>query len=406
MSRKVLILEDDRELQHLLKLLLSRRGFTVFGASGLDGLERQVREHDPDVILLDLALVDCDGVEVMHRLVEYGTQAQIVVVSGFDERIQRSVVNVGRAYGLNVLGHVSKPLQPGALAELLATMPAGVAELTPGYQAGAGAGSGRPEITPARLDAALDSDELFLVYQPKVEIATGRIRASEALVRWRWPDGTVIPPDAFIPLAERSKRIRRLTEHVVRQALEQMAAWRARGWDISVAVNVSASLLGDREFPGAIGRLLADASVSARHLILEVTESSAMADARQTADTLTRLRIMGVRLSLDDVGTGYSSLVELHRIPFTELKIDKRFIMGCHEDRDALVIANAIVGMGHALGLRVVAEGVERPEHLALLADSGCDDAQGYHFSAPLPPQRFDRWFEDRLAPAGHAVWA
>jgi diguanylate cyclase (GGDEF)-like protein len=242
------------------------------------------------------------------------------------------------------------------------------------------------------LRQAIAERRLLLNYQPKVSLRTGQVDGLEALARWVHPQRGFIPPDEFIPLAERTGLIRPLTTLVVEEALRQYLQLREAGHDLSVAVNLSARILGDPQFPDELAELLATAGVEASKLHLEITESMIMEDRSRSMEVLDQLHEMGHPLSIDDFGTGYSSLAYLKRLPVDEIKIDKSFILNLGVDSDDEMIARSTVDLGHNLRLRVVAEGVETPEAWHKLAEMGCDQAQGFLMSRPLPPGELGRW--------------
>lgn len=235
----------------------------------------------------------------------------------------------------------------------------------------------------AELRRAVMRGELLVEYQPCVDLRTGAIRAVEGLARWHHPTRGFVPPDEFIPIAERSGLIPELTTAVMRTALLQCAAWRADGLTLRVAVNLSARSLVDGELPGTVADLLAESGLPPTALALEITESSIMEDPARTIAMLNRLSSMGVTLAVDDYGTGYSSLAYLKNLPVDELKLDRTFVTDMLTDgRDRTIVSNTIT-LAHELGLRVVAEGVEDQATQDALADMGCDLGQGYHICRP-----------------------
>jgi diguanylate cyclase (GGDEF)-like protein len=250
----------------------------------------------------------------------------------------------------------------------------------------------------AELRQAIEQDQLAVYYQPKARLADGEIVGVEALVRWRHPEHGMVPPDEFVAIAERTGLIGALTAFVLRTAVEQCARWRREGHELSVAVNLSVRNLLDLDLPGYLGRLLALTRVEPSWITLEITESTIM-DPRRGVDMLERLATMGVSLSIDDFGTGYSSLAYLQRLPVHELKVDRAFVMGIGTDRSNAAIVRTIVDLGHNLGLSVVAEGVEDQVCWDALRAMGCDIAQGYALSRPIPAATFDQWLHDRRAP-------
>jgi diguanylate cyclase (GGDEF)-like protein len=242
----------------------------------------------------------------------------------------------------------------------------------------------------AELRRAIEHDELVLHYQPKVSLRTGELTGVEALVRWQHPVRGLLGPDEFIPLAERTGAVADLTRWVVDHALAQCAAWRERGIDLPVAVNLAAANIVDVTLPEAIGALLERYDVPAERLECEISEHTVMADPSRAGAVLVGLRELGVGLSLDDFGTGHSSLSYLKRLPLDEVKIDRSFVAGMTEDENDAVIVRSTIDLARNLGLRVVAEGVETAEIMDALRELRCDIAQGYHISRPLPAGELD----------------
>jgi diguanylate cyclase (GGDEF)-like protein len=264
--------------------------------------------------------------------------------------------------------------------------------------------------TPAKLALlgelrrALTLGQLVLHYQPKVSISTGEVVGAEALVRWQHPDRGLIFPDEFIPVAEHTGLIGPLTTPVLSTALTQARAWMDAGQPLMVSVNLSARSLLYEQLPQQVADLLAVHGVPAELLELEVTESALMTDPARAQRLLEELAALGVRLSIDDFGAGYTSLGQLKDLPVTALKIDKSFIMNMRNDPSDALIVQSIVDLGHNLGLTIVAEGVETEEILTDLTATGCDIAQGYYLSRPVTAAAFDAW---RLAflPRARRPW-
>jgi diguanylate cyclase (GGDEF)-like protein len=249
------------------------------------------------------------------------------------------------------------------------------------------------------LRRALERDELLLHYQPKADVQTGRVLGAEALVRWQHPDHGLLGPNEFIPLAERTGLIHPLTRWVLDAALRQAATWQRAGHELSVAVNVSTRCLLDPGFPDEVAERLRAWEVPAGSLVLEVTESAVMADPARALDVLGRLHAMGVRLALDDFGTGYSSMAYLKALPVDELKVDRSFVGEMVDSPSDTMIVRSTIDLGHNLGLRVVAEGVESQDAWRKLEALGCDTAQGYYLGRPMPAADLEHWLEQ---PAGH----
>ena len=262
----------------------------------------------------------------------------------------------------------------------------------------------RDDYSPDRLTLltelrrAIDRDQLVLHYQPKADLRTGEINGVEALVRWEHPDRGMIPPDEFIPPAQKTGVIGPLTLFVLDAALRQCRTWALQGLELCVAVNLSTRNLLDVHLPDTVGELLARWEVPPRLLGLEITESTILADPVRAMQILSRLDEMGVRLAIDDFGTGYSSLAYLKRLPVDEIKIDKSFILGMEESENDAVIVRSTIDLGRNLGLRVVAEGVETARAWSRLAQLGCEVAQGYYLSRPVPAEQLTEWLRERVA--------
>ncbi|MCW2599894.1 MAG: GGDEF-domain containing protein [Frankiales bacterium] len=261
----------------------------------------------------------------------------------------------------------------------------------------------RDRNSPARLALlgelrrALEGDELELHFQPKAVLATRKVVGVEALVRWRHPERGLVPPEEFVPLAERSGLMTPLTAWVVDAALRQLSQWRARGWELSLAVNITVKDLCGDELVDRVAEGLAMYGVPAAALQLEVTEGSLFTDSPKARQTLRRLQALGVALSIDDFGTGWSSLAQLRSLPVSEIKVDRSFVGRMDSDPRDLAIVSSVIDLARGLGMRVVAEGVEDLATWHRLAALGCDLAQGWWLSRPLPGEELGRWLEQQL---------
>ncbi|MGO9960394.1 MAG: putative bifunctional diguanylate cyclase/phosphodiesterase [Solirubrobacteraceae bacterium] len=251
----------------------------------------------------------------------------------------------------------------------------------------------------ADIRHALASDEIVVHFQPIVDVDDLSVRGAEALVRWEHPARGLIPPAAFVQIVEQTGLIGPLTRHVLERSIAECAGWRRAGRQLSVAVNLSVRNLLDRDLPAEIGRLLAAYSLPADALGLEITERMIMSDPERALATVGRLSELGVRLSVDDFGTGYSSLANLRRMPITDLKIDRSFVSPMLRSESDLIIVSSTINLGHDLGLKIIAEGVEDGATLDRLAAMRCDLAQGYHVSRPMPADRFSAWLAHVPAP-------
>jgi len=241
------------------------------------------------------------------------------------------------------------------------------------------------------FERALINGRLRMVYQPKVSLTDGRLRRVEALVRWDDPELGAISPSRFVPLAEKHGLIDQLTQWGLRTTLRQWLNWCEDGLDTCLAFNISALSLDQLDFPDLVERMCRALEVPADRLVLELTEGATQPLVK-LMDTLTRFRIKGIGLAIDDFGVGYSTLMQLRQLPFTELKIDRFFIEDAPMSKDSALIVKSIIDLAHGLNLTVTAEGVETAEQMKLLRELGCDVAQGYFVARPLEPDKLKDW--------------
>ena len=385
---KVLVLDDEPFILKVLAYLLARKGFhdVTTCDNGSAALSLVDTPHAaPQLIFCDINMPGMDGVEFVRRLVEHGYSGSLVLVSGEDERTLQSMRRLVQAHHIEVLGCLQKPVTPANLEVMMeawrmpAPAPRTMAEKT---------------YYEEELRQAIKMKQLVNHYQPKVALSTGKVVGVEALVRWQHPTDGLVYPDQFIGIAEAYGLIDDLTYLVLKQALHDMATWKQMGLELQVSVNVSMDNLSALDFPDMVSTLAASAGIAPTALILEVTESRLMHDLRAPLEILTRLRLKRFGLSIDDFGTGHSSLTQLRDLPFDELKIDRSFVHGAHDIENLRAIFNASVGLAKELGMKVVAEGVEDADDWAFLRSTACDLAQGYHISRPIAAGEFVRWVD------------
>ncbi|WP_394229552.1 EAL domain-containing protein [Shewanella colwelliana] len=247
------------------------------------------------------------------------------------------------------------------------------------------------------LKPAIANDELVLFYQPKLDLAQNKVTHVEALVRWQHPDRGMIPPDTFIPIAEKMGQMNALTRWVINSALTQYLAWQAQGVNLAIAVNISAENLKDGGFCDYVLQAIRDKKVPIEALTLEITEDAVVADPDNAIKQLSLLKQHGLKLSIDDYGTGYSSLAQLKQLPVDELKIDKSFVQNLMVNSDDQIIVNSTLQLAHNLGLRVVAEGIENQATLNWLTERGCEMGQGFYLSKPIDAQALTTWLAQSL---------
>lgn len=396
MSRqRLLILDDDAAVAQTIAFIAEHAGLDARITTTSTEFFTVLEEWPPDYIALDLVMPEMDGVEVMRLLAYRRCAAMIILTSGVGRRVLGAAERSAAEHGLNVIGAVSKPFSAKAFRAIISTGsvndPLGVSE-----------DAGREfVVSHHNLQQALDERQFVMAYQPKVFCATRRLAGFEALVRWHHPTAGVILPDAFIGDMENLGLISSLTEQVLEQALrwfsEHFGRHRghcvAQGRDpLSLSINISARNLLDLEFADGIADRCRELSLDPADLIFELTETSAMDDPTLSLDLLTRLRMKGFQLSIDDFGTGYSSMVQLVRLPFSEVKVDKSFVMTARRSQESRTVIKSIVELGRSLGLRTSAEGVEDADSLELLRQVGCDMAQGFHIAPPMYGDEVLEW--------------
>jgi EAL domain-containing protein (putative c-di-GMP-specific phosphodiesterase class I) len=384
-SRRILVVDDEPLVLAGMRAMLGRLGYRNIEVSerANDALERLDNGDCPDLILLDLNMPEVDGMAFVRGLVDRGYRGHLILISGEDERILQTVQHLIRAHGIDVLGHLQKPVPMDALAGLLeAWKPRPERRSRPG----------RAQYGADAVREAIERQQLELHYQPKVSVHDGEFVGVEALVRWRHPVDGLVFPDQFISVAEQNGLIDDLTRAVLRAAIRQSHAWRDEGLTLRIAVNVSMDNLSALDFADFAVNLAKEEKVEPEFLTLEVTESRLAQDMRGPLETLTRLRIKRFGLAIDDFGTGHSSLAQLRDIPFDELKIDRSFVHGVARNETVRAIHAASVGMAKQLRMRIVAEGVEDAEDWEFLRTSGADYAQGYFIGRPMPAADITAW--------------
>jgi EAL domain-containing protein (putative c-di-GMP-specific phosphodiesterase class I)/ActR/RegA family two-component response regulator len=385
---KVLILDDDEAVGAYISSCAEAAGFATRTVMDASEFLSYAVEWEPTHIVLDLIMPHTDGVEIVHELARRGCGARIILMSGADRRVLDAARRSSVEQGLVVIGVLSKPFRPDSLLSLLDNgLYSGLADHH-GQQAMLSPAAQSPpaQMTYAELYEAIEQKQLFLVYQPKIRCSDNGLAGVEALVRWQHPTRGLIPPSGFVPFAEQCGLIDAMTALVVDLALEYQSKHGDAG-DRHIAINLSAKSLADRSLPDRLLGRCRHYHVNPQNVVLEVTETAAMADPAATVSLATRLRLKGFQLSIDDFGVGYSSFAQLARLPFSELKVDASFVKEVRRSSESRKIVAAMVGLGHSLGMTVTAEGVGDSEALSFLRNSGSDFAQGYFIGHPLPEE-------------------
>jgi EAL domain-containing protein (putative c-di-GMP-specific phosphodiesterase class I)/ActR/RegA family two-component response regulator len=392
--KRLLVVDDERVQRMLVTRTVAPMGYIVDDAANLAEATAHLLEHSNDAVVLDLSLGETEGISLLGALRDGKGDPILIFLSRLDERVLTASLRLASGMGLRVAGTLQKPASPVALRALLRDAPE---RLIP---------TSEPDRRPPTVDELAYAIENRLIvphYQPQVSLRDGRVVGVEALARWprEMADGQMAdghPPEVFVHLAEQCDLIIPLTFQIMRASLEACGRWRVRHPNCRVSVNISPLVLAEPSLPDEIERLLLETGVGPGALIAEITESTVIGNLLLAAEVLTRLRIKGIELSIDDFGTGHSSLLTLLRLPFSELKIDRSFISLCETDGEAWKIVRATISMARELGLRVVAEGIETEAVARLLRQIGCEVAQGWHFARAMAEADLIPWLSGSAA--------
>lgn len=379
---RVLIVDDHHFLRTAVQRMLVSLGVTqIFEANdGRRALDLLQGEDAPvvDIVLSDLDMPSMDGMEFLrHLATEYAQPVSVVIVSGQDSALISSVEKMADAYGLRILGAIEKPLSLSKLETML--------NMHWDYHA-----QESQQTIPANL---CSTEEILLAvrarhfepyYQPKVDFKTGRVIGAEALARWRHAQYGMLPPSAFIAQLEQIGKIDDLTFLILEEAAIACHLLHELGHAITVSVNLSLTSLTDPNLADKLTQVVRSVGVEPKYIILEITETASMTESAHALENLTRLRMRGFGLSIDDYGTGYSSMQQLTRVPFSELKIDASFVKDFLENKASRIIVESSIDMARKLQVKSVAEGVESEQDWNMLKSMGCDVAQGYFVAKPM----------------------
>jgi EAL domain-containing protein (putative c-di-GMP-specific phosphodiesterase class I)/FixJ family two-component response regulator len=391
---RFLVAEDhDFQRRTLVRMLTGLGAREVLEAA--DGRAALELFRDParrvDIIVCDLDMPEMDGMEFLRHVGETGAHVSVILSSALDRHLIASVETMTTAYGMNLLGAIEKPATPQKLRELIARHGS-----TPARRVGAPAA----RVPGEEAVAGLRAGQIEPFFQPKVDLASGAVVGAEALARWRNPERGIVPPGAFVGALEAAGELDALTWVILERSAAAAAKWQAEGLRVSVSVNLSLTSLSDPTLADRISDAVRRQGLETRTMILEITESAAMTDVGRSLENLARLRVKGFGLSIDDYGTGYSSMQQLARIPFTELKLDQSFVTNCATHAQHRAIIESCLDMARRLKLKTVAEGVETHADWTLLRDLGCAMGQGYFIAEPMSLADFPRWARQWTPPA------
>ncbi len=402
---RLLILEDDPGVAKVIYNVAIAGGHDALVVTQSDHFFAALDDWQPTHIALDLVMPETDGIQVLAELGARRCKAAIIITSGMGARVLDAAGLAAHEHGLHIAGLLAKPFSSARLRALLSAPAAGGDDLLNRSQV-IDDDFGMSE---AEFRLALKKKEFRVHFQPKVACSVGRLVGFEALARWVPAMGRMIMPDHFIPFAEKHALIDELTELVLEQALDWFSA---RFVDekspsyiaspnrphagVSLSVNLSARSLLDMQLVDRVTECCARYQVPPARIIFELTETSAMENPVAALDILTRLRLKGFELSIDDFGTGHSSMLQLVRMPFTEMKVDKSFVISAVRSDESRAVVKSIVDLGRSMGLKSAAEGVEDARTLTLLQQFGCDYAQGYWIGRPMESDAVPAWMAAR----------
>ena len=397
LQQGVLVVDDSSMHRYSAHLCLRAFGINQVheAANGKIALEQLAQlPHMPAIMMLDLEMPVMDGIEVLQQLSRMPHKPAVVLASSSDEVLISAVATMAEALGVNLLGAFRKPLNPEELADALKSY-----HLDLERESTANA---PVETDVKQLKLALERATIQVYYQPKVDLETMRLAGVEALARWKNQQGDWIPPGIFIPLAEEHGLIGDLSLSVLEQVLQDMNSWWEQGNYIPVAINLSAKSLAEFNLANDIIQRVIRQGIPAHFITFEITESALVMDLPLALATISRLRLKGFGISIDDYGTGFSSLQQLSRFPFSELKIDRTFIQGAPSRQYIRNILKSVIEMGQRLGINTVAEGVETEAELHLLKSLGCNQAQGFLLARPMSGRELMEWVdqESQLQPS------
>ena len=384
-----LVAEDHGFQRWLMTHLLEDLGARSVASAGDGASALQALMHpnpEIDVVISDLDMPGMDGMELIRRMAERNHTAALIVVSAVQPAVLRSVETMAVAYGVNLVAAIRKPLNEKKLRDALEMIGTG------------GEGDPTPRVfTSLEVEDGLRLGQFEPFFQPKVEVKGRNLRGAEALARWRHPQAGFVPPAAFIGVIEATGLIDTLTRSIAKSALQECRKWRGAGLDLTVSINVSPFSLSDSQFADWLTTTTEAEGLLPSHVTCEVTETAAMQELGRILETLSRLRMRGFCLSLDDYGTGYSSLERLSNTPFTELKIDKTFVKKAASDAACAAIVESSVELGGRLGIATVAEGMETHREWEMLLGMNCPQGQGYYIARPMEGAHFLEWARARL---------
>ncbi len=388
---RFLIAEDDEFQRHWLNVMLRKLGalHIAEAENGRVALTMlQDRNASVDISFVDLNMPDMDGIELVRHLANSDSQTAIVLTSALGSALLFSVETMSKAYGVHLLGTFEKPATPEVLQNL-------IAQYQPPQARQDRVKKALPVFTLQEIRDGIRAGQFEPFFQPKVELATGKVKAVEAFVRWHHPQYGLVTPPAFIPILEASGHMEDLTWAVIERAIAACRAWHDQGLMLAVSINLSATSLAEPGLAEKILAYIAQHGIEPQYLTIEITELMAMTDVPVCLENLARLRMKGFGLSIDDYGTAHSNVQQLLRIPFLDLKIDRSFVAGASQNKQMHIALSSCLELAKKLHRNSVAVGVETREDWDLLRDLGCTYAQGFYIAKPMERAAVPGWIDE-----------
>lgn len=392
---RILVVDDEPFILNLNVRILNKLGYyniqtACNGEVALSILQKVKATFD--LILCDINMPIMNGIEFMRHASSTSFKGSIILSSGEDERMLETAIDLAKSHNINVLGAIPKPLQPALLENLLENLKPRTQETYTQTQF-----ISENELKDSMYNT--NFSELTLVYQPKIQIKTGEITGVETLARWQHKINGLLGPYSFIPLAEEIGVIDQLSYKLYKKAITQIADWLTDGISLETSINFSINTFSLDGFPDYVIDTACKEGVNPEHIVLEITESQIMENPKKCLEIMMRLRMKRFGLSIDDFGTGHSSMTQLKNIPFTELKIDNTFVKGANQNSSTRAILETSVNLAKKLNMEIVAEGVETREDWDLVESLGCDYVQGYYCAKPMQNDEFMDFYKNWSGP-------
>lgn len=381
----VMIVEDDATDLEFACNCLRKIGVSQISAcaEGHQGLA-VLRTYEPDILICDLTLPGMDGISFLRNASENAYSGGIILLTSVDKSVMKAAENLVKAYGLTLLAALQKPISESALIAALKKQSARPVSKMINQKI--------TSLSLIELQTGIVDGALEIFYQPKVSIRSGKVIGAECLARWNDPTRGLLGPDAFISTMEKHGMINQLSTLILEKSAAQLRKWYNQGHQLKLAVNMSMDNLNQLDLPEQFESILQTVGIRPSQFILELTETRLMENLTMSLEILTRLRLKGFGLSIDDFGTGFSTMDNLKQLPFTELKIDRAFVHGAVNDPASRAVLNSSIQLGKIFDLNLVAEGVETQQDWDFIAESGCGEVQGYFIAQPMPADQFIDW--------------